>query len=120
MSTHRGTAPSPDTGRRQEPPSALDVRVECARRTAGEILAEIETTLRHASERREEAAIVLVEVGLIADSVCTFLKGLARLLPRHSGLVMLSDPSGYANAFLDLWDDVPRRRDRGSYDNLSA
>lgn len=120
MSTHRGTAPSPDTDRRQGPPSVLNIRVECARRTAEEVLAEIETSLKQASERREEAAIVLVEVGLIADSVSAFLKGLARLLPRHPGLVRLSDPSGYANAFLDLWDDLPRRRGVGSYDDVSA
>lgn len=104
--THPRRRTSPGTGRRPRG-APLSRRIACGRRASAEILDEVDAFLHEARGSGRETLIELDDVGRIAGSASAFLKGLARLLADHPGPVTLRDRSGYADAFVQLWDLRP-------------
>lgn len=104
MRADRGLSSDANGSRRRRPKGALALRVRCARRPAAELLGEIDDFLHQARGDRREAVVMLEETGRLAGSASSFLKDLAGRLVDHPGIVTLRDPSGYAEAFVDLWD----------------
>lgn len=94
------------SGGRGAGPRAL--RVRCAGRPAAELLGEIDDFLHRAG--RGETVVVLEDAHRLPGSVSGFLIALARRLVEHPGVVVLRDSSGYAEAFVDLWDLRPEDR----------
>lgn len=109
MRARRGPASDATRGSRGRRAPVVSRRVRCARRRTEDLLGEIGAVLREARGGGREAVVVLEDAGGIAGSASTFLKELARLLVDHPGVVTLRDPSGYAAAFVDLWDLRPGR-----------
>lgn len=81
--------------------------MRCARRPAADVLGEIDGVLHRARGDGREVEVTLDGAAGIDGSAAGFLKGLAGLLVDHPGVVTLRDPSGYAEAFVDLWDLRP-------------
>jgi hypothetical protein len=82
----------------------LQVRVACKGRAAAEVLDELSRGLADAVAKGMDPLIVLEDLGLLADSITAFIKGLCRLLAGYPRTVTFWESSGYTEAFLTVMD----------------
>lgn len=80
--------------------------VECAGRTATDVLKEVETLLRHATAGGR-TEMVLADVGHLAGSASALMKGLVRLLADHPGGVTFKDRSGFIQVLMNASQTFP-------------
>ena len=85
----------------------FQVRIDCKGRKAQEALEELRKGLIEAATHRMDALVVLNELGLLQDSVMTFIKGLSRLLVGYPQTVTFWESSGYTEAFLSVMEAPP-------------
>lgn len=83
----------------------LEIKVDCAGRTAGLVLAEILPACRRASQGPARARIVVENLLMLQDSVSRLLKDLARAVVYLELPIELRDASGCITAFLNALDE---------------
>jgi DNA-binding NtrC family response regulator len=79
----------------------LELRIDCAGRPAGLVLADIITTCRRAPPDVTRVLIVLENVMLLQDSLSRLIKDLARVVVWLRVPIELRDSSGCVNTFLN-------------------
>jgi hypothetical protein len=90
--------------RTRREPLELQTRIACRGKSAGAVLEELKRALSDAKARRRDPLIVLEDLGLLQDSVMTFIKGLSRLLVGYPRTVSFWESSGYTEAFLNAME----------------
>jgi len=104
----------PETGRYRIPldPAAsqtaeLQVRIACKGKNVGAALDELVRALADAEARHLDPLIVLEDLGLLAGSVTSLIKGLSRLLVGYPRTVTFWEASGLTEAFLSAMEPPP-------------
>lgn len=103
--------PAPHQG--SSPPREFQVRVACKGKSTPQVLDELARGLTEAGSKELDPLIVLEDLGLLADSVTTLIKGLCRLLVGYPRTVTFWEASGYTEAFMSVMDaqeDPPDRK----------
>ena len=105
-------APSP-AGRQDEtsgdkrsspPQGELQVRIDCRGRNADAVLDDLVHGLAEAVSQGRDPLIVLENLGQLADSITTLMKGISRRLVGYPRTVTFWEASGYAEAFLSVME----------------
>jgi len=95
---------SPPTAPGSSPPKEFQIRVACKGRSATQVLGDLARGLAEAGARELDPLIVLEELGLLADSVTSLIKGLCGLLVGYPRTVTFWESSGYTEAFMSVMD----------------
>src|SRR6185503_6974472 len=83
----------------------IEIRVDCAGKTAGAVLADIIPACRRAArEENARALILLDDVRMLGDSLSRLVKDIARAAVWLDLPIELRDSSGCINAFLEAMD----------------
>lgn len=92
-----------------ESEKVVEVRMDCAGKSAGMVLAEIIPACRAAArEKGVRALIVLDNVRMLEDSLARLMKDLARAAVWLNLPIELRDASGCVNAFLEAMEERSR------------
>lgn len=86
------------------PAREFQVRVSCKGRAAAQVLDDLARGLTEAGAKELDPLIVLEDLGLLADSVTTLIKGLCRLLVGFPRTVTFWESSGYTEAFMSVME----------------
>ena len=89
-----------------DPPTALELqsRIPCPGKTAAQVLDEVKLALSEAEARNLNPLIVLEDLGRLADSVATLIKGLCRILVGYPRAVSFWETSGYSEAIFNVME----------------
>lgn len=93
-----------DPPRQEAGPTELQVRIDCRGRRAEEVLSDLDRGLAMAEVHGRDPLVVLKDLGLLADSVTTLIKGISRRLVGYPRTVTFWEASGYTEAFLSAMD----------------
>ncbi len=96
---------TPETGSR--PPAEFQVRISCRGRNADAVLDDLGHALADGEARTQDPLIVLEDLGQLADSIMTLMKGVSRRLVNYPRTVTFWESSGYAEAFLSAMEPRP-------------
>jgi len=94
-----------DQGPGPGPTRELQSRIDCKGKVSGQVLDELSRVLQEARTLNRDPLIVLEDLGLLADSVTTLIKGLCRLLAGYPRTVTFWESTGYAEAFLSVMEN---------------
>lgn len=94
-----------------KPERVIEIRMDCAGKSAGAVLAEIIPACRRAArEKGVRALLVLDNVRMLEDSLSRLVKDLARAAVWLDLPIELRDASGCVNAFLEAMEERSRVR----------
>ncbi|HEV3027043.1 MAG TPA: hypothetical protein VG457_05680 [Planctomycetota bacterium] len=92
--------PPPDSGG----PGELQFRIVCKGKSIGEVLDALVRSLSEAESQNRDPLIVLEDLGSLAGSLTSLIKGLSRLLVGYPRMVTLWESSGFTEAFLSAME----------------
>ena len=78
------------------------IRIVCGGKTSPQALADLSRGLALAVERKQDALVVLEDLGLLEDSIVAFMRGLAGIVQGYPRTVTFWEASGYTEAFLSV------------------
>ena len=82
----------------------LQVRIRCRGRRAEVVLADLDRGLLEAEAQGRDPLVVLEDLGLLADSVMTLIKGISRRLDGYPRTVNFWEATGFTEAFISVVD----------------
>jgi hypothetical protein len=85
-------------------------RIPCKGRDVGEVLDDLVRALSSAESRNVDPLIVMEDLGLLAGSLTTLIKGLCRLLVGFPRTVTFWESSGFTEAFLSAMEPASSPR----------
>lgn len=85
-------------------PGELQVRIPCRGRSASQVLDDVARALADSEAKNRDPLLVLEDLGQLADSVTTLIKGISRLVMGYPRTVSCWESSGYTEAFLSVID----------------
>lgn len=80
----------------------LQYRIPCGGRSSGQVLDDVARALAEAEARSRDPLLVLEDLGQLADSVASLIKGLSRIVDNYPRTVSCWEASGYTEAFLSV------------------
>jgi hypothetical protein len=97
---------APETNPQEDPGGALELqfRISCKGRNLGEVFDELVRSLAEAESRSADPLIVLEDLGALAGSITSLMKGLSHLLVGYPRTVTFWESSGFAEAFLSAME----------------
>ena len=105
--TRRFQKPSEPAAKKADDAVELQVRIACKGRRVGPVIDNLVAALAEAESRNVDLLIVLEDLGQLADSVSTLIKGLSRLLVGYPRTVTFWEASGLTEAFLSAMEPSP-------------
>ncbi len=94
-------------------PNELQYRIPCRGRSSGQVLDDVARALAEAEARNRDPLLVLEDLGQLADSVASLIKGLSRIVDNYPRTVSCWEASGYTEAFLSVIEAAQNRRPEG-------
>ena len=86
------------------PGAEIQLRVHCGGRRVDTVLADLERGLVEALEQGRDPLVVLVDLGMLQDSITALIKGISRRLAGYPRTVTFWEASGYTEAFLSVME----------------
>ena len=86
----------------------LQIRIPCKGRKVGAVIDDLVSALATGESRGVDLLIVLEDLGMLADSVSTLIKGLSRLLVGYPRTITFWEASGLTEAFLSAMEPQER------------